>query len=184
MTQVAPASTTSSGNVTNLTVTAPRPSHRSGFGELLHELNPLQYLPVIGTIYRAVTHDQISDEARTAGSLVVSGLTGGPAGVAISLATMAVEKLTGLDPEKIAQSLLSHLGIGGAGPHPPAATIVQAAAPPAPEAKAWSPTQLAAYGITTTPSGTLAQGALTGSDVLNALELQRLAPGSLQKPTA
>jgi hypothetical protein len=39
---------------------------------------------------------------------------------------------------------------------------------------AWSPAQLAAYGVTTNAGGTLEQGSLAGSDVLNSLELDQI----------
>ena len=172
------------GAVSTLVVTAPRPAHRSAFHELLSELNPLQYLPVVGTIYRAVTGDRIPEEARTVGSLVMSGLTSGPAGVAISAAMMAVEKVIGIDPEKLSQSVLAEVGIGSSGSSSPASpTAKAAAAPPAPSvaaapvrAASWSPAQLAAYGVTTTAGGALRRGSVEGADVLNDLELASVAP--------
>jgi hypothetical protein len=171
--------------VSQVTVTAPAPAgHRSAFDTLLSELNPLQYLPVIGSIYRALTGDTISEEARTVGSLVVSGLTGGPVGVAMNVAELAVEKVTGLDPEKISQGLLADIGIGHRTPKTALKTspalvknepAIVAAAPPAPQpAVGWSAAQLAAYGVTTGAHGTLKRGAVQGSDVLNDLELARL----------
>ena len=180
-----PASADAAGGaVSNIVVTAPRPAHRSAFHELLSELNPLQYLPVVGTIYRAVTGDKISDEARTAGSLVMSGLTGGPAGMAISAAMMAVEKVIGIDPEKLGQGVLAELGLvsahsgATASATPKPAVAASEPAPGAPAAPArtrsWSPAQLAAYGVTTTSSGTLRRGTVEGADVLNNLELARV----------
>jgi hypothetical protein len=175
------------GSVSHITVTAPPPAaHRSAFDTLLSELNPLQYMPVIGSIYRALTGDTISEEARTVGSLVVSGLTGGPVGVAMNVAALAVEKVTGVDPEKIGQGLLADIGIGHKAPkaapkasvapvRSPATAAVAAAPAPAPaKAAGWSAAQLAAYGVTTGARGTLTRGALQGSDVLNDLELTRL----------
>jgi hypothetical protein len=79
------------------------------FGEVLSDLNPLQYLPVVGTIYRAITGDVIPKPLREAGSLVVSGLMGGPAGVAMNLAMLALEKITGIDLEDVEQSVLAAL---------------------------------------------------------------------------
>ena len=181
--------------------------HRGGFRLLLSELNPLQYVPVLGTIYRAVTGDCIPENARIAGSLVVSGLTGGPVGVAIGLAETAVEKLTGIDPERLGTRVLAAMGIGHAaarapappgallaGPAPPGASLAGPAPPGASSAAptppggpaatpvlaaarevAWSPAQLAAYRVTTSAGGSLRQGGLQDSDVLNSLELGRLA---------
>ncbi len=158
---------------TRLTVTSTPPSHHWNFRQFLSELNPLQYIPVLGTIYRAVTGDTIPETARDVGSLVVSGLTGGPVGVAINLGMLAAEKITGVDPEKLGAHVLADIGVGAGRP-------VQAAAPkaamhqaPTPPETAWSPAQLAAYGVTKTPDGTLRQGTLADSDVLNTLELAR-----------
>lgn len=88
-----------------------KPSNRF-FRTLLSELNPLQYLPVVGTIYRAMTGDTIPEAARFAGSLVVSGLTGGPLGVAVNVGTTVLEHALGLDPERLGARLLADLGIG------------------------------------------------------------------------
>ncbi len=165
------------------------------FDNFLSELNPLQYVPVVGTIYRAITGDTISEEARFAGSLVVSGLTGGPIGIGLNVGTAALEHLLGIDPEKIGDQLLAELGIGGgakaAAPAP--ATTASAAAPtptlstpiastPIPSTPAatvasaggWSPAQLAAYGVKQSAQGGLARGNESGADVLNGLELAEL----------
>jgi hypothetical protein len=188
---------TTSVPTTNVTVVPTPAEQRSAFHQFLSELNPLQYIPVIGTIYRAVTGDTIPDTARFAGSLVVSGLTGGPIGVAMTIGMTAVEKVTGIDPEAIGQDLLADVGIGThkAASHPKAAVKAQAAAPaaqpvaapalalqagaPAIARHGWSQAQLAAYGVTKAADGTLTLGALRGSDVLNALELARAKAGRL-----
>ncbi len=159
-------------------ITAPA-EHHFTFHELLSELNPLQYVPVVGTIYRAVTGDTIPETAREAGSLVVSGLMGGPIGIATNVALLAIEKITGLDPEKIGHDVLAHLGIGGQGTG--AVAAVQPTAIPSKPAVAasslvplaWSPSQLTAYGVTTTAGNGLKRGALEGADVLNDMELAR-----------
>jgi hypothetical protein len=152
------------------------------FRQFLSELNPLQYIPVIGTIYRAVTHDTIPEPAREAGSLVVSFLTGGPVGVAINLGTFAAEKATGIDPEKLGDQALASIGVGGF-PRHHIVTVTDVAltpavapsAPPMPHA-GWTTAQLAAYGITKTAHNDLVRGALKGSDVLNDLELRAVRP--------
>lgn len=54
------------------------------FGEFLAALNPLHHLPVVGTIYRAVTGETIQPALRVLGG----GLLGGPIG-ALSAAVMA-----------------------------------------------------------------------------------------------
>lgn len=63
------------------------------FADLLDVLNPLQHLPVIGGIYRAITADEISPGARLAGG----ALYGGPVGFMSSLINTVVEEATGKD---------------------------------------------------------------------------------------
>lgn len=166
---------------TTITVTAQRPSaatqpQPSFFHRLLSELNPLQYVPVVGTIYRAITGDTIPETARLAGSLVVSGLTGGPIGLAINIGTTALEKLTGIDPETIGTRLLADIGLGSHTAASPSHAKPAPAPPPldAGGEKPWSAAQLVAYGVKQASDGTLSRGAVSGADVLNGLELTRL----------
>lgn len=92
------------------------------FRDILSACNPLQYLPVVGTIYRAVTGDVIPEGLRAIGSFLVSGLTGGPVGMALNAATVIAEKITGIDTEAIARDLIAGLGLGlGPSPLVPAA---------------------------------------------------------------
>jgi hypothetical protein len=196
------------------------PEHHTTFREVLSMLNPLQYLPVIGTIYRAITGDQIPEMARDIGSVVVGALTGGPIGAAISAGVALAEKVTGIDFDKIGQTMLAKMGmthqpaaspdsapIEVAGPDSsaapaalPASSVRSGAVPdasassasqPAPSAsspalpglsvapavaltQAWSPAQLAAYGVSTGSDGSLKLAGLSGADVLNSLEISRI----------
>jgi hypothetical protein len=143
----------------------------------LSELNPLQYIPVVGTIYRAVTHDTIPETAREAGSLVVSFLTGGPVGAAISLCALAAEKATGLDPEKLGDQALAKIGIGSEPAKPHVSVMDSPITKAVPPLQAgWTAAQLAAYGVTRTANNDLVRGTLKGSDVLNDLELGAVRP--------
>jgi hypothetical protein len=183
--------TTSTSQVTSVN-SAPAPTtpianehHGFGFRDLLSALNPLQYLPVVGTIYRAATGDVIPEPLRRLGSLLVSGLLGGPVGVAISLASTVAEKITGIDPEKIVGAHFNTAPpVSSAAPpvvaaQPRLATIAPASsATPTPSASfrlAMSPAQLAAYGVRVDRSGNLRRGDVSGADVLNDLELARHA---------
>lgn len=56
-------------------------------------INPLQHLPVIGTLYRKITGDEMSPIARLAGD----ALFGGPIGAALAMVDIAVESHTGKD---------------------------------------------------------------------------------------
>jgi len=160
--------------------------HHMSFRDVLSALNPLQYLPVIGTIYRAITGDQIPEPLRRLGSIIAGGLLGGPIGAAMSVAMIGAEKATGIDLDQTGQELLN----GRAAEMPvitdmpttqansnPVQTAPGAAQPPAVQvtSQAWSPAQLAAYRVRTDTDGTLRLGNLTGADVLNTLELSRLS---------
>jgi hypothetical protein len=63
------------------------------FHDILDVVNPLQHLPVIGTLYRSITGEQIKPFPKAAGDL----LYGGPLGFVGSIADTLFEKLTGKD---------------------------------------------------------------------------------------
>jgi hypothetical protein len=154
------------------------PADHQGFSfhDFLSAINPLQYLPVVGTIYRAITGDIIPEALQRIGSFVVSGLLGGPIGLAINAATTLVEKVTDIDPEKILMAQIRSTPTAAAPRDGPAASTTTPAQPdPAPmEQVAITPQQLAAYGVRSSPSGNLKLGDLQGADVLNTIQLVRL----------
>jgi hypothetical protein len=152
-------------------VTAPA-DHGFSFRDFLSVMNPLQYLPVVGTIYRAVTGDVIPDAARYAGSMAVSGLLGGPIGLGINIATTVAEKITGIDPEKIVAAQFKAAPLAVASP-----ANIHAAAPAQPTLAQfpWTPTQLEAYGVSSGASGNLKLGDIEGADVLNTIQLAQLS---------
>jgi hypothetical protein len=63
------------------------------FHNLLSIINPLQHLPVIGTLYRAITGDSIGTPEKIAGDALYGGLWGAVAG----FADAAFQSLTGKD---------------------------------------------------------------------------------------
>ncbi len=154
----------------------PPASHGFSFHALLSALNPLQYIPVVGTIYRAATGDVIPEGLRYAGSMLVSGLLGGPIGLLSNVALLVGEKVTGIDPEKIVAAQFHKTPPAGSTVAPPNATPSPPAVASASEATslAFSPQQLAAYGVHMNRSGTLQMGDIQGADVLNTIELARL----------
>ena len=103
---------------------------------------------------------------RLLGSLLASGLLGGPIGVAISLATTAAEKITGVDPEKIVVAQFNTAATGRIAPGPEAPAMSRASTiAPTPSASAhfaMTPTQLAAYGVRVDASGILTLGDIRG----------------------
>lgn len=119
-----------------------------GFRDVLSMLNPLQYLPVIGSIYRALTGDKIPEAVREIGSLAVSFATGGPIGVAISAAVSGLEKLTGVTSDEMATTVLAGLGIISDEDQPQLAAAEPAPRPVATDGRfvPWSRAQRSAYG--------------------------------------
>lgn len=69
--------------------------HESFFHHLLDVINPLQHLPVIGTIYRAITGEHIGAAERIAGDTLYGGLWGAVS----SIADVAFEGITGKSAE-------------------------------------------------------------------------------------
>jgi hypothetical protein len=155
---------------------AGQPAHETpplSFFDLLSNLNPLQYIPVVGPLYRAITGDRGNEGVRAAGSLVVSGALGGPIGVAVSFGTMLVEKISGYGPEWLGERAMTDLGLAADAPPPVAAPVVAEAAHAPAAAAPLTPAQLAAYGVRQGSDGSLRMGKLEGADVLNAIELTR-----------
>ena len=61
------------------------------FDDFLDTINPLQHLPVVSTLYRELTGDQIEPAARIVGGAVY----GGPLGAGLALADTIFEEVTG-----------------------------------------------------------------------------------------
>ncbi|WP_434624486.1 hypothetical protein [Azospirillum sp. B2RO_4] len=70
-----------------------------GFDDLLDVVNPLQQLPVVSSVYREATGENISIPARLAGGFLFGGLPG----LIGSAAMVAFEEVTG-------DSVLGHIG--------------------------------------------------------------------------
>lgn len=162
------------------------PSRHLRFVDVLSALNPLQYLPVVGTIYRAVTGDTIPEALRLGGSLLVSGLISGPIGIMTTAALAIVEKVTGIDPDRIGRALMADLGVGkpaqaaapaAAAPGAAAPAVVAPATPtqtPAPVAAGWTVAELSRQGVTFGANDTPSWHGLGGAEALNEVELGRI----------
>jgi hypothetical protein len=74
-----------------------------GFDDLIDIINPLQHLPVVGTVYRAISNDDLSPLARVAGGT----LFGGVAGFLGAIASGLYEAIAGEDIEDTVMSLLT-----------------------------------------------------------------------------
>lgn len=89
------------------------------FGEVLDVINPLQHIPVVSTIYRAITGDTISPTARVAGGMIY----GGPIGAAFAAADNVIEGMSGADP---GGHMMAALGFGPATADAPAVAVASA----------------------------------------------------------
>lgn len=78
---------------------ATKESDGYNFWDLVDLINPLQHLPIIGTIYRKVTGDEIKPEIQIAGSVLLGAATGSVVVSAISgVASALFEEHMGDDP--------------------------------------------------------------------------------------
>ncbi|MBI1237928.1 MAG: hypothetical protein GC199_01160 [Alphaproteobacteria bacterium] len=134
-----------------------------GFDDLLDVVNPLQHLPVIGTLYRAVTDDVIAPTARVLGG----GLYGGPIGLIAAVGDQVLEAIAGTD---VGETVLSALGVtvDTPGDAEPAAELAVEASSPSDVAPA---TPDAA-----TPAGAVVPAAVAAPRALRAAPEARQAP--------
>lgn len=79
----------------------PAQQHEGFFHHLLDVVNPLQHLPIIGTIYRAITGEKLDAVEKIAGDTLYGGLWGAVS----SIADVAFEGLTGKSFEDTAIAL-------------------------------------------------------------------------------
>lgn len=79
---------------------------KSFFENVLDVVNPLEHLPIVSTIYHAITGNQSGDVEKIAGDT----LYGGPIGLLSSVADVAFEKITGKD---FGDTMLAMVGLGG-----------------------------------------------------------------------
>lgn len=85
------------------------------FFDVLDIINPLQHIPIIGGVYRAVTGDKIHNFSRVAGG----ALFGGVAGAALGLVNAVTVEKTGSD---MGQMVLAKVGFGDNKKQEPAIT--------------------------------------------------------------
>ena len=77
---------------------------KSFFENMLDIVNPLEHLPIVSTIYHAITGNQSGDLEKMAGDT----LYGGPMGLASSVADIAFEKITG---KSFGDTVMSWVGL-------------------------------------------------------------------------
>ncbi len=126
------------------------------FSDFLSVINPLQHIPLVGSIYRAVTGDTISPVSRVIGGL----LFGGPVGLIASAFNAIIEQTQGKDLGDQALALLSPDKGTPAPVEPPTQFAAAPASQPQPEDLAVAPLSRTAL-ATTAPQNT---ASIVGSD--------------------
>ncbi len=148
------------------------------FDDFLDIINPLQHIPVVSTLYRAITGDEISPHARIFGDT----LFGGPTGFLSAAASAIYEEIAG---EDVGETMLAFFTgeSGGDDPQfaegmaPPAAALPGEILPSAPQPADAGAPLITAAGPEALPGPTGAAvlpatggpGMLTGQDALSAL---------------
>jgi len=78
------------------------------FRDFLDMINPLQHIPVVGTIYRAITGDELDPGSKMFGSTVL----GGPIGAVASVIDVIIKHNTGKDVGEHTIAMLTGSGAG------------------------------------------------------------------------
>lgn len=97
-----------------------------GFKDILDIINPLQHLPVIGSIYRYLTGDEMSGGSRIVGD----ALYGGPIGFGVGVVSTLLMDSSGRDLGE--RTIASVFGPSGSGGDHGTTMMANNAAPPAP----------------------------------------------------
>lgn len=110
------------------------------FGDILDAVNPLQHIPVISNLVRAVTGSHISSAAQIAGDTLYGALLpgGALAGLASSAADVAVKEVTGMN---VGDTLMGAVSGTGATSSATAVTGTPLVATPASDATATAKTE-------------------------------------------
>ncbi|MCF4167514.1 hypothetical protein L2U69_17845 [Zavarzinia compransoris] len=77
----------------------------ASFGDFLDIINPLQHIPIVSSIYRGITGDEIGPVARIVGG----ALYGGVVGAGVAMAGALVEQVAGEAPDEL---VVTALGFG------------------------------------------------------------------------
>jgi len=147
-------------------------SQSLSFHDLLSAINPLQHIPVVGTIYRAITGDTIVPAARVLGG----ALLGGPIGLITAAADAIFEQSTGKD---VATTALAAVGINSDAPSAPAAQYAAASTPDDNKATPADGKDSAAASVLPAASTPASESSAAGSSVAPASRAVAGAPAPL-----
>lgn len=89
----APAGDTKSNGTPDISYEVTESDDTYTFGDVIDMINPLQHLPVIGTLYRKFTGDTIKPMS----DIIGGAIFGGPVGAVASTANVVIKSTTGKD---------------------------------------------------------------------------------------
>jgi len=144
------------------------------FDDFLDLINPLQHIPIVSTIYRAITGDHIKTFPKIAGDMLYGGVTG----FLGSLADSIFEKITG---KSVGDTMLAFAeDLFAPSSSTPAATGIATASPPPATVASRDPTPLLGP-VTVTPA-VLDAVSVPGEDaLLTALKRNGTDPSLAQR---
>lgn len=142
--------------VEQATASANKPQEGGFFHHLLDVINPLQHLPIIGTLYRAITGEHIGPVEKVMGDTLYGGLWG----AASSVADLAFEGVTGKSLEDTVLGWFKHDGGTRVASRKvvapdisPSVSLTSIDMPVLPSAQAAGPDNLAAFSSALTAKG-------------------------------
>lgn len=100
----APGSGAITDGTPDIAYTSPENESEYSFADVIDIINPLQHLPVIGTIYRKLTGDTIKPMS----NIIGGALFGGPVGAVASTANVVIKSATGKDVTENAFALAGY----------------------------------------------------------------------------
>ena len=124
---------------------ANEPDAAGFFANVLDIINPLQHIPIVSTVYRAITGDEITGPAK----LVGGALFGGVFGAAAAAVSVVVEEATGRD---VGEHALALFDDDEAPAGPAADQLAARPAPAAPTDPASDPAHIVWNGLRATPN--------------------------------
>ena len=116
------------------------------FGDFVDLINPLQHIPGVSQVYRAMTGDTIKPAVKVAGGM----LFGGPAGLLIGAGGAVIESMLGDPIAQVADAVLgthsarTQVAAAPQAAEPPATQVADALPPTSPQALTNAGTQVAA----------------------------------------
>ncbi len=146
---------TQPAGIEEITVKAKKTDDGFSFWDFLDVINPLQHIPVVNTIYREMTGDEI----KPASEMIGGAILGGPIGLGVAMVDTVIEDSTGKDTGGHAMALFRGDDTGAPAPQTAFAVNSQ----PAPTAAS---SQTVAQEFIPAPLATLPSAVLMADSIL------------------